>query len=383
MMSAPACVKPRVLFDLDRRPACCAFANGSQVCRWEAPLLNRRSFALMGASAAALAACGQREGAGSSSDVVNVYTARHYDADRQLYAAFEAATGVRVRALTGNAEQLLERIRAEGEATEADLFISADAGNLWRVKEASLFQNITTPALERSVPQNLRDPEGAFWGFTKRARVIIYRKDAVQPEHVATYDDLANPRFRNQIVMRSSTNTYQLSTLASRIERLGAANARQWAAGVRANFVRDPQGADTEQIKAVAAGQAQATLVNHYYLVRLMKSEDAADRDAASKVGLVFPDQAGAGTHVNISGAGVTLHAKRRDRAVQFLEFLVSDAAQNIIAPLNDEFPIRPSINPAPELAALGSFREENIPLDALGRHQAEAARIFEEVGWR
>jgi iron(III) transport system substrate-binding protein len=347
-------------------------------------VLNRRSFALLGASAAALAACGQNGAkGGDGADYVNVYTARHYDADRQLYAAFEEATGVRVRALTGSAEQLLERIRAEGEATEADLFISADAGNLWRVKDAGLFQNVTTPALEAGVPAHLRDPEGAFWGFTKRARVIVYRKDAVTPEQVASYDDLANARFRNQVVMRSSTNTYQLSTLASRIERLGAESARQWAAGVRANFVRDPQGSDTDQIKAVAAGEARATLVNHYYLVRMMKSEDPVDREIANRVGLVFPDQAGAGTHINISGGGVTLNTRRRDRAVQFLEFLVSDAAQNVIAPLNTEFPIRPAINPAPELAALGAFKEENIPLDALGRHQAEAARIFEEVGWR
>jgi iron(III) transport system substrate-binding protein len=342
--------------------------------------LNRRTFAL-GASALTLAACNQT--GGGAGDYVNVYTARHYDADRQLYAAFEEATGVTVRALTGSAEQLLERMRAEGDATEADLFISADASNLWRVKEAGLFQNVTTPALEQNVPQNLRDPDGAYWGFTKRARVIIYRKDAVQPDQVANYDDLANPRFRNQIVMRSSTNTYQLSTLASRIERLGAENARQWAAGVRANFVRDPQGADTDQIKAVAAGEAQATLVNHSYYVRLLKSDDPADREVADKVGLIFPDQAGDGTHVNISGGGVTLHSQRRERAVQFMEFLVSDEAQNIIAPANTEFPIRPSISPAPELAALGAFREENIPLDALGRHQAEAARIFEEVGWR
>jgi iron(III) transport system substrate-binding protein len=346
--------------------------------------LSRRSFAL-GVSAAALAACNQNSTTGASTEenYVNVYTARHYDADRTLYAAFEEATGVAVRALTGSAEQLLERIRAEGDATEADLFISADAGNLWRVKEAGLFQNVTTPTLEQNVPQHLRDPEGAFWGFTKRARVIIYRKDAVQPAQVANYDDLANSRFRNQIVMRSSTNTYQLSTLASRIERHGADNAKQWAAGVRANFVRDPQGSDTDQIKAVAAGEAQATLVNHYYFVRMLKSDDPAEREIAAKVGLVFPDQAVGGTHVNISGGGVTLHAKRPQRATQFLEFLVGDQAQNAIAPLNTEFPIRPSINPAPELAALGTFTEETIPLDALGRHQAEAARIFEEVGWR
>jgi iron(III) transport system substrate-binding protein len=341
--------------------------------------LSRRAFGL-GVSAAALAACSRGGGSGA---VVNVYSARHYDADRRLYAAFEQATGVAVRVLPANAEQLLERLNAEGDATEADLVVAADAGNLWRIKDAGLLQDVTTPALEAGVPARLRDPEGAYWGFTKRARVIVYRKDAIEAADVASYDDLANPRFRGQIVARSSTNVYQLSTLASRIERKGAENARAWAAGVRANFARDPQGADTDQIKAVAAGEAKATLCNHYYYFRLMQSEDPADREAVAKTGVVFPDQAGDGTHINISGAGVTRHAKRRDRAVQLLEYLISDEAQTLLAPLNDEYPIRTSIAPAPALAAMGSFKEENIPLDALGRHQAEAARIFEEVGWR
>lgn len=340
-------------------------------------LLNRRSV-MLGAAATTLAACTPRNG----ENFINVYTARHYDADRALYAAFREATGIEVRALTGSAEQLLERLRAEGDQTEADVFVSADAGNLWRVKEAGLLQNVTTPALQENVPQNLLDPDGAFWGFTKRARIIVYRKDAVQPEEVASMDDLGKPRFRGQIVMRSSSNTYQLSTLAARIERLGAESARAWAAAVRANFARAPQGSDTDQIKAVAAGEAQASVCNHYYYFRMMRSDDPADREAIGKVGFVFPDQAGAGTHVNISGGGVTAHAGRRDKAVQFLEYLVSDAAQTMLAPLNDEFPIRPEIAPAPDLAAAGSFKEENIPLDALGRHQAEAARIFEEVGW-
>lgn len=340
--------------------------------------LNRRSFALLGASAIALSACG-----GGGGNVVNVYSARHYDVDRQLFAAFEEATGVRVRVLSANAEQLLERLRAEGEATEADLVVAVDAGNLWRLKQAGVLQNTVTGTLEQNVPERLRDPDGAYWGFTRRARVIVYRRDAVQPEQVASYDDLAAPRFRNQIVMRSSSNTYQLSTLASRIERLGVENARAWAAGVRANFARDPQGSDTDQIRAVAAGEAQATLVNHYYYVRLQQSEDAADRQTAERTALMFPDQAGAGVHVNISGAGVAAHSKRPERAVQLLEYLVSDEAQRFLAPRNVEYPIRPEVEPAPALAALGEFRAEDIPLDALGRHQAEAARIFEAVGWR
>lgn len=278
---------------------------------------------------------------------------------------------------------MLERLRAEGDQTEADLFFSADAGNLWRVKDAGLLQNVTTPTLTEKVPAHLHDPEGAFWAFAKRARVIIYNKANVRPEEVATYDALATPRFRDRLVMRSSTNVYQLSTLAARIERLGADNARAWAAGVKANFVREPQGADTDQIKAVGAGEAQATLCNHYYYLRMSQSEDPADRETIAKTGLIFPDQAGAGTHINISGGGLTAHAKRRDNAVRFLEYMVSDEAQTMLAPLNSEFPIRPEIQPSPALAALGTFKEENIPLDALGRHQAEAARIFEEVGWR
>lgn len=341
---------------------------------------NRRIFTL-GASAAALAACSPP--AAPSANYVNVYSARHYDSDRLLYSAFEAATGIAVRVLPANGEQLLERLRAEGEATEADLVVAADAGNLWRVQDAGLLQPVTTTALEANVPARLRDADGNWWGFSKRARVIVYRKDAVQPAEVASMDDLADARFRGQVVARSSTAVYNLSLLSSRIERLGAANARAWAAGVRANFARDPQGSDTDQLKAVAAGEAQACISNHYYLLRLKKSEDPADRAIADKLAISFPDQAGAGTHVNISGGGVSTYAKRKDRAIQLLEYLVSDAGQNTLAPLNIEFPIRPSITPAPELVALGAFKEEDIPLSALGRHQAEAAAIYEAVGWR
>ena len=338
--------------------------------------LSRRSFTL---AAAALAAC---EGVGARG-FVNVYSARHYDSDRTLYAAFEQASGITVRVLPANAEQLLERLRAEGEATEADLVVAADAGNLWRMQDAGLLQPVTSPTLEQSVPAHLRDPLGYWWGFCKRARVILYRKDAVVPAQVASMDDLAHPRFRGQIVARSSTNTYNLSLLASRIERLGAANARAWAGGVRANFAHDPQGSDTDQIRAVAAGEAKATIANHYYWLRMTVSEDPTERAAAEKVALAFPDQAGAGAHINISGAGIAAHAKRPEPALALLEYLVSDEGQRVLAPLNNEFPIRPDVAPAPALAALGPFKEENVPLDALGRHQTEAARLFEQVGWR
>jgi iron(III) transport system substrate-binding protein len=337
---------------------------------------SRRRFVL-GASALALAAC---EGAGPR-EHVNVYSARHYDSDRALYAAFEQASGIAVRVLPANAEQLLERLRAEGEATEADLVVAADAGNLWRLAEADQLQAVSSQTLEQAVPAHLRDPQGFWWGFCKRARVIMTRKNLPAP--IASMDDLAERRWRGQVVARSSANTYNLSLLAARIERLGAANARAWAGGVRANFARDPQGSDTDQIKAVAAGEAAAAIANHYYYLRLANSSDPAEREVAANVTLVFPDQAGAGTHINISGAGLAKHAKRPAQALRLLEYLTGDIGQRALAPLNNEYPIRADIAPAPMLAALGAFKEENVPLDALGRHQAEAARIFEAVGWR
>ncbi len=343
-------------------------------------LIDRRSLLMMGA--AVLAACGDT-GAPAPIGHVNVYSSRHYDSDQQLYDAFEAKTGIQVRVLPAPGDQLLERLRVEGDQTEADLIVAADAGNLYRLQQAGLLQAVTTPALEAGVPARLHDAEGYWWGFSKRARVIVYRKGVVDPASITSMDDLATPRFRGQICVRSSSNVYNLSMLSSRIERLGAENARAWAAGVRANFARDPQGGDVEQIRAIAAGECQIGISNHYYYLRLAASEDPADRTIIEQVGILFPDQDGAGAHVNISGAGLSAHAKRRDEAVALLEYLVSDEAQVLLAPLNEEYPIRPDIAPTEALAALGPFKEEDVPLSALGAHQAEATQIFESVGWR
>ncbi len=342
------------------------------------PALTRRGLAL-GAAAFSIAAC-----TGSSeARHVNVYSGRHYDSDLRLYAAFKQKSGIEVRTLPANGDQLLERLRVEGDQTEADLIVTADAGNLYRLQEAHLLQPVITPALEAGVPARLHDPQGYWWGFSKRVRVIAYRKGEIEPATITSMDDLANPRFHGQVCARSSSNVYNLSLLAARIERLGADNARAWAAGVKANFARDPQGGDIEQIRAIAAGQCKLAITNHYYYLRLATSPDPADKAVAEQVGLIFPDQNGAGVHVNISGAGVSAYAKRKAEAIALLEFLVSDEAQRMLAPLNEEYPIRPNIPPTPALAALGTFKEENVPLEALGRHQAEAAQIYEAVGWR
>ncbi len=340
--------------------------------------ISRRALSL-GAGAAALAACTPKTPARH----VNVYSARHYDSDQRIYDAFEERSGIEVRVLPAASDQLLERLRVEGDVTEADLIVTADAGNLYRLQQAGLLQAVITPALEAGVPARLHDPQGYWWGFSKRARVIAYRKDAVEPTTIASMDDLTDPRFHGQICVRSSSNVYNLSLLAARIERLGAENARAWAQGVRNNFARDPQGGDIDQIRAIAAGECRVAITNHYYYLRLATSEDPADRAVAAEVGLLFPDQAGAGAHVNISGAGVSAYAQRKAEAVALLEFLVSDEAQIMLAPLNEEYPIRPEIAATPALAALSAFKEEDVPLDALGRHQAETAQIFDAVGWR
>ncbi|MBI1250367.1 MAG: extracellular solute-binding protein [Alphaproteobacteria bacterium] len=354
------------------------------ICNWSAMSgLSRRL--LIAAACAALAASCAPQAAEESAAFVNVYSARHYDADRAVYDAFTRSTGIEVRVLPAPPDQLIERMRVEGDQTEADLIVTADAGNLWRMQEAGLLQRVTTPALEAAVPDRLKDDQRLWWAFTRRARVIAYAKGAVLPQDVASFDALALPRFRGQVCARSSTNMYNLSMLASRIERQGADAARAWAQGVRANLARDPQGGDMDQLRAIAAGECQVAITNHYYYLRLAQSEDPAERAVADRIALAFPDQGEgqAGAHVNISGAGVTAHAQRRDNAVRLLEFLVSPEAQEIFAADNSEFPISDATPLTPALQALGTFREEAVPISALGRHQVEAARIYEEVGWR
>lgn len=343
-------------------------------CRWAGAL-----------AALGLAAC-QPTAAPPKSDaagVVNVYSGRHYDADAEIYRRFEAETGIRVRTLEAPGPQLLERLKAEGEASAADLVITSDAGNLEQLVAAGLLQPVSSPTLEGAIPPRLRDDAGRWFGLSKRARVIVYDKSDPAAAAAKSYADLADPRFRGEVCVRSSTNIYNLSLLAEMIARDGAEAAKAWASGVRANMARDPQGSDTDQIKAVAAGECSLALVNHYYLVRMAKSADPSEREAAQKVGLAFPDQNAGGAHVNISGAGVAAHAPNRANAVRLLEYLVGPEAQSAFAQLNEEYPVLAGAPQGEALTALGPFRESETPLAALGEHQAEAQRLYDEVGWR
>lgn len=320
---------------------------------------------------------------GQSEAVVNVYSGRHYDADAVLYQRFETETGIKVRVLEAPGAQLLERLKAEGDASAADLILTSDAGNLAQLKAADLLAPVQSPILEAAVPAKLRDSEGKWFGLTKRARVIVVSKADAAAAEVKSYADLGLPRFKGKVCVRSSTNVYNLSLLSGMISSQGPEAAQKWAKAVRANFARDPEGSDTDQIKAVAAGACSLAIVNHYYLVRMLSSKDPGERQAAAQVRLVFPDQAGGGTHINVSGAGLAKSAPHRENALRLLEFLVSKPSQTLLAEMNDEFPVRTDVPAAGPVLALGNFKESDVPLDSFGANQAKAQAIFDAVDWR
>jgi iron(III) transport system substrate-binding protein len=315
--------------------------------------------------------------------IVNVYTSRHYDADNALFDQFSEKTGIEVRVLSLEGPQLLERLKAEGELTQADLILTVDAGNLGRLKEAGAFQPVESPILREAVPERLREPAGEWWGVSRRARVMVYAKGRYTPGAAPSMDDLAKPALKGKVCARSSTNTYNLSLLSARIERDGAEKAKAWAKGVAANLARPPQGSDTDQLRAVAAGVCEVAIVNHYYLLRLRRSTDPADQKVAEALDIALPDQAGAGAHVNVSGAGVSAYAKHKEQAVALLEYLVSVEAQGQLAALNDEFPVRADAPTPPEFAPFMGMKEESVPLSALAARQSEAQQIYDSVGWR
>lgn len=314
---------------------------------------------------------------------VNLYTSRHYDTDLALYDDFTSETGIKINRIEANANSLIERIVSEGEFSPADMLITVDAGNLWRADEAGILASVNSDTLNARVPANLREPDGHWFGLSKRARVIIYNKAEGRPERLNDYEDLADPVYQGQICMRSSGNIYNISLLSSIIERAGSEAAEDWAEGVVANFARRPQSNDTGQIEAVASGECAISVVNTYYLARHARSEDQTMRDIVDNIGIIFPNQGNRGTHVNISGAGITTHAPNRDNAVRFLEYLTRPSAQNYFADGNNEYPVAADVDSNAAVQALGDFEDDQISVATFGPNQAEAIAIFDRVGWQ
>ena len=320
---------------------------------------------------------------GAAAQEVNLYSSRHYDTDVALYDAFTDQTGIAVNLIEGDADQLIERIKAEGRNSPADVLITVDAGRLWRADEAGLLQPVSSQVLEEAIPAELRHPEGKWFGLSQRLRGIVYAKDRVDPSEITSYQDLADPKWQGRICIRSSTNVYNQSLVASMIEANGIEATEAWAQGLVDNLARPPQGGDTDQIKAVAAGECDVAVVNHYYLVRLMESEAEEDRAVADKVGIVFPNQDGRGAHANVSGAGVVASAPNQENAVKFLEYLTTPEAQAYFAQGNYEFPAVDGVKLDPVLEQWGEIKTDAINAAKLGENNPEAVKLMDRVGWK
>ena len=313
---------------------------------------------------------------------LNLYSSRHYQTDEALYENFTKATGIEINRIEGKGDALIERIKAEGANSPADILLTVDAGRLWRAEQAGLFQPVESEILDAKVPANLRHPDGLWFGFSTRARLIYYRKGGLEAGEIARYEDLAESRYEGRICIRSSSNIYNQSLLGSIIAAHGAADAEAWAKAVRANLARDPKGGDTDQIRALAAGVCDVAVANSSYYVRLMTKPKAKDEGVADKVGWIFPNQGDRGTHVNVSGGGVLKNAPNKEAAVKFLEYLVSDEAQRYLADGNNEYPVVNGVVANTAVQRLGDFKTDQVNVAVFGENQPEAQMIFDRVGW-
>jgi iron(III) transport system substrate-binding protein len=318
----------------------------------------------------------------AGAEEINIYSARQEALIKPQLDAFSKETGITVNLVTGEAKELVQRMAAEAANSPADLLFTADAGNLYGAKEMGLCQAVRSQALEAAIPEKYRDPDNMWFGLGLRARPIFYVPGKVDPAELKTYEDLADPKWKGRILVRSSSHIYNQSLLASLIANDGVEAAEAWAKGVADNLARKPQGGDRDQIKAAAAGEGDIVIANSYYYAQMLASGTAEEREAAAKLKVIWPNQDGRGVHVNVSGACVALHAPNPQGAVKLLDFLVGDEAQEIYAEKGQEFPVKPGIPASQTLQGLGSFKADDLPLSELGRHNAEAVRIFDRVGW-
>jgi iron(III) transport system substrate-binding protein len=344
------------------------------------PSMTRRSLLATTAATAGLLAAPSILRAASE---LNLYSSRHYDTDEALYANFTKQSGITINRIEAKAEELVERLKAEGANSPADVFITVDAGNLERANVDGLFQPVTSETLTKAIPSYLRHADGSWFGFSKRARVLMIAKDRMKPEDVQTYEGLADPAMKGKVLIRSSSNIYNQSLMGSIIEANGEEAALEWAKGIVANMARAPKGGDTDQIRAVAAGEGDVCVSNTYYLGRLAKSDKPEDKEVFEKVQIVWPNQDGRGAHVNISGGGVARHSKNVDGAVKFLEYLVSEEAQHMFADGNAEYPVVEGVKlPAP-LDTFGSFKEDSLDAQKYAALNAKAVEVMDKAGWK
>jgi iron(III) transport system substrate-binding protein len=343
--------------------------------------LNRRNFIAIAAGAAGSLTMPNL--ARAQERVVNLYSSRHYDTDEALYSDFTKQTGIAVNRIEAGPEPLIERMKAEGANSPADVFLSVDAGRIEAARAAGLLQPIKSSLIDTAVPSHLRDPDGNWFAFSYRARVIMYHKGRVKPTDLARYEDLADPRWKGKVLTRSSTNIYSQSLTGSILAANGPEKTEAWCKGLVANFARQPKGGDTDQIKAVAAGEGDLAISNTYYLGKIIRTNKPEDAAIVENIAVLFPNQGDRGTHVNISGGGLAAHAKNKENAIKFLEYLVSPSAQGYFAAGNDEYPVVAGVAPPKSIAGFGSFKADNLNARVFARNNAEALKIMDRAGWK
>lgn len=314
---------------------------------------------------------------------LQVFSHRHYPADKKLFKLFTKKTGIPVVVTQNKADELMKRMQIQGKNSKADVLITVDAGRLVRAEQKGLLQPVSSKTLEERIPANLRDPKGHWFGLTRRARVIVYAKDRVKPSELSTYEALTDKKWKGRVLIRSSNNIYNQSLLASLIVALGEEKAKAWAKGMVANFARSPKGNDRDQMKAIAAKKGDVAVVNTYYVGKMVNSKKKASREVVKSLGVFFPNQKDRGAHVNVSGAGVAKYARNKEAAIKFIEFLASEEAQKVFAKANYEYPVNPKVKASKLVQSWGSFKGHKINLRLLGVNNKKAVALFDAVGWR
>ncbi|MEB8431000.1 Fe(3+) ABC transporter substrate-binding protein [Cocleimonas sp. KMM 6892] len=319
----------------------------------------------------------------NNENVVNIYSSRQSQLIQPVLKAFTKDTGIKVNLITGKDDALIERIRREGPNTQADILLTADAGRLSRAKQAKILQPVKSSILFRSIPANLRDPENTWFGLTYRSRVIFYKKSTINPNQLSTYEDLADPKWKGRICVRSSDSIYNQSLVASMIAAKGMPFAEKWVKGLVSNFSRKPQGGDRDQIKAVASGACDIAIANTYYYAQMLFGGDKRQKGAAEQVGIFWPNQNDRGAHINISGAGVTAAAKHKANAIKLLEYMLEDVVQGWYSTVNGEYPVKPGVPADTRLQKWGKFKTDALNLSSLGRFNAQAVQAMDKGRWR
>lgn len=324
-----------------------------------------------------VAACGAAD-----KEEVTIYTHRHYDVDQQIFDDFEEETGIHVNVVKAGADELIERLVSEGDQSPADLLMTVDAGRLVRAADANLLQPIESETVSSTIPDKLRSADNSWVGLTKRARIIVYHPDRVNPEELSSYEGLADSIWNGRVLIRSSSSIYNQSLMASVIANLGEDAARQWAAGVVENFARNPSGNDRDQVKAILAGEGDLAVINTYYLGLLLNSADSQEAQAGEAVQIFWPNQEDRGAHINVSGVGLTANSPNAENAIALIEYMISQEVQELYASANYEYPANPNAEVSDQLKSWGEFKEDELPLARLGELNDEAVIIFDEVGW-